>query len=111
MEFSIKPDTPELRLYDMQQRIGQMAHNTPNVFNFYLPEYSAPGTPLGFQSLLTAANACLSNSNILFFHTGHIKAASLTSPEAQVMNGPTLTTFINGQFSLVEMGLNRCYGG
>jgi len=109
MEFSIKPETPELRLYDMQQRIGQMAHNTPNVFNFYLPEYSAPGTPLGFQSLLPA-NAFLSNSDT-FFHTGHIKAASLTSPEAQVMNGPTLTALINGQFSLVEMGLNRCYGG
>lgn len=110
MEFSTKPETPEPRFYDMQQRIGQMAHNTPNVFSFYLPEYSAAGTPLRFQSLLTA-NVRLSNSDTLFFHTGHIKAASLTSPEAQVMNGPTLTSFINGQFALVEMGLNKCYGG
>ena len=43
MEFSIAPDAPALRLLNMQQRIGQMAHSTPNVFSFFLPEYATPG--------------------------------------------------------------------
>jgi hypothetical protein len=43
MEFLINPKTPELRLLNLESKIGQMAHNNPSVFSFFLPEYSTPG--------------------------------------------------------------------
>jgi len=43
MEFAINPKTPELRLLNLESKIGQMAHTNPSVFSFFLPEYSAPG--------------------------------------------------------------------
>lgn len=84
MEFSTKDLNPEPRLRGLDQKIGQEAYAIPNVFSYFLPEY-AP--------------------------SGHIDDASITSPEAQVLNGPKLTAFANGLFSLVEFGLNDCYGG
>jgi hypothetical protein len=42
---------------------------------------------------------------------GHIKAASITSPEAQVLTGPKMIAFLNGIISLVDVGLNDCYSG
>ncbi len=42
---------------------------------------------------------------------GHIKAASLTSPEAQVMSGPKVISLLNGLISLVDLGLTECYSG
>ena len=50
-------------------------------------------------------------TNVFNCFSGHVKAAGLTSPEAQVMNGPTLTSFINGHFALTDIGLSECYGG
>ena len=84
MEFTSNIDAPELRLNALQARIGQHAHSIPNVFSFFLPEHSA---------------------------SGHIKAASLTSPEEMVINGPSLTALNNGIWSLTELGLMLCYGG
>jgi len=84
MEFEKEADIPELQLVDLQQKIGQGPHSIPNVFSYFLPEYAAPG---------------------------HIKAAQLTSPEAQTMSGPKLISFLNGIFSLVDLGLNDCFGG
>jgi hypothetical protein len=43
MDFLINPKTPELRLLNLESKIGQMAHNNPSVFSFFLPEYSTPG--------------------------------------------------------------------
>lgn len=43
MEFSTNADAPELRLYRLQEKIGQDAHSIPNVFSFFLPEYQASG--------------------------------------------------------------------
>ncbi len=42
---------------------------------------------------------------------GYIKAASLTSPEAQVLTAPKVMNLLNGIVSLVDLGLNHCYSG
>lgn len=70
MEFARASNAPELRLANLQSRIGQAPHAIPNVFSFFLPAYAAPG---------------------------HIKAAAITSPEAQVLTGPKIIQFINGK--------------
>ena len=53
-----------------------------------------------------------------FLHTsveytapGHIKAASISSPEAQVLTGPKLINLVNGMISLIDLGLNQCFSG
>lgn len=71
MEFQQTESAPELRLFDLQGKIGQAPHSIPNVFSFFLSEYSAPGV---------------------------IKAASITSPEAQVLSGPKIISFLNGEW-------------
>ena len=68
----------------LDTQIAQMPYYTPSVFSFFLDEYAAPG---------------------------QIIEASLTSPEAQILNSPTIIGFLNGAYSLIETGLNRCYGG
>lgn len=68
-EFEQSDAAPELRLYGLQKRIGQGPHSIPNVFSFFLPEYSSPGL---------------------------IKAASLKSPEGMVLTGPKIIRFLNG---------------
>ena len=40
-----------------------------------------------------------------------MKDAQITSPEAQVINAPTLVGLLNGMMSLVDTGLNECFGG
>ena len=42
---------------------------------------------------------------------GKIKEAKIVSPEAQVMNSPSLTKLTNGQFAIIDFGLNDCWGG
>jgi hypothetical protein len=42
---------------------------------------------------------------------GHIKSALITSPEAQILTGPKIISFLNGFISLVDLGLNSCYSG
>jgi len=84
MEFEAAPLAREIRMERLLEGIGQEAHATPDVFSFFLPEYAAPG---------------------------QIIDASLTSPEAQVINAPTIVGFLNGIFSLIDFGLTRCYGG
>jgi hypothetical protein len=84
MKFQSRPTVKELSLFDLKNTIGQMPHETPNVFSFFLPDY----TPLG-----------------------SIKDASLVGPEAQVQTTPTMVGFLNGIISLVDLGLTECYGG
>ena len=74
----------ELRLDRLDIGVGQYAYHAPNVFSYFLPEYSAPG---------------------------QITESELISPEAMVINAPTMIGFLNGAFSLIDMGLNKCYGG
>lgn len=84
LEFEANGFSQEIRMERLLEGIGQAAHVSPNVFSFFRPEYAAPG---------------------------QIIEASLTSPEAQVMNAPTIVGFLNGIFSLIDLGLTRCYGG
>jgi len=84
MTYKSRPAVKELSLLDLSNNIGQMPHESPNVFSFFSPDY----TP-----------------------SGPIKDASLVGPEAQVQTTPTLVGFVNGIISLVKLGLTRCYGG
>ena len=84
MKYKSRPAVKELSLLDLSNTIGQMPHESPNVFSFFLPDYTPPGA---------------------------IKDASLVGPEAQVQTTPTLVGFVNGIISLVELGLTQCYGG
>ena len=84
MEFKKRQVAPEIRFVDTQEQIGQMPHSIPNVFSFFLPDFSPKGP---------------------------IKDSLLTSPEAQVLVTPQINSFLNGVFSLVDLGLSDCYGG
>ena len=42
---------------------------------------------------------------------GHIQAASIASPEAQVLTGPKVVRLLNGFISFVDWGLNDCFSG
>ena len=69
----------------LQPLVGQDVHQIPTVFSYFLPEYVPSGTRAG--------------------------NAGLTSPEAQVLTTPTILSSINGIFSLIRFGLDRCWGG
>ena len=84
MQFETHPSANEVRMERLQEGIGQMAHASPSVFSFFLPEYKAPG---------------------------QINEAGLTAPEAQVLNAPTIIGWLNGIYSLIDTGLGGCYGG
>jgi cullin-associated NEDD8-dissociated protein 1 len=84
MEFEKRDVAPEIKLMDLQERIGQMPHSVPNVFSFFLPDFSPKGP---------------------------IKDALLYSPEAQILVTPQIISYLNGIFSLVDVGLSDCYGG
>jgi hypothetical protein len=64
--------------------IGQMAHQIPSVFSFFLPGNKP---------------------------TGVIAQASLVSPEFQVATGPRIVNLLNGLLSLIKYGLGPCFGG
>ncbi len=46
-----------------------------------------------------------------YANPGAIKGASLTSPEAQITNSPTIIGLLNGLMSMIDLGLGDCYGG
>ena len=84
MKYKSRAVVKELSLLDLSNTIGQMPHESPNVFSFFLPDYTPPGS---------------------------IKDASLVGPEAQVHTTPTFVGFLNGIISMVDLGLTQCYGG
>ncbi len=84
LDFKPDPVTPNVQLDNMSKLIGQMAHQLPTVFSFFLPEY-VPEGPLS--------------------------AASLVSPESMVLDMPKIIDSLNGMFSLIRYGLSDCYGG
>eukprot|EP00934_Nitzschia_sp_Nitz4_P009303 Nitzschia sp. Nitz4//scaffold91_size79674//72229//78877//NITZ4_005380-RA/size79674-augustus-gene-0.83-mRNA-1//1//CDS//3329560139//9293//frame0 len=69
---------------DVGQKLGQMSHEIPNVFSFFLPEYQPAGP---------------------------VAQGSLVSPESQVLTGPRIIDSLNGMYSLIRYGLNHCFGG
>lgn len=74
----------EVELYDMHNKIGQMAFQAPSVFGFYLPEY-APAGPIG--------------------------SSGLVGPEAQLATAPLIVGFLNGVAGLIDVGLSSCNSG
>ncbi len=74
MEYS-QTDGNFVSLYDLDTTIGQMAHNIPSVFSFFLPEYKPPG-------------ACAK--------------ASLVAPEAMLSQNSI--GLVNGMLSLINLG-------
>lgn len=46
-----------------------------------------------------------------YANPGGIQKASLTSPEAQILNTATIIGLQNGLMSMIDVGLNDCYGG
>eukprot|EP00934_Nitzschia_sp_Nitz4_P007090 Nitzschia sp. Nitz4//scaffold25_size161228//48616//54500//NITZ4_002422-RA/size161228-snap-gene-0.22-mRNA-1//-1//CDS//3329544562//7080//frame0 len=68
----------------MRQILGQMSHEIPHVFSFFLPEYRPAGP---------------------------VAQASLYSPESQVLTGPRIIDTANGMLGLIRYGLNPCIGG
>jgi len=65
-------------------KIGQMAHDIPSVFSFFLPEYSLQGP---------------------------IDRASLVAPEGQVLTSTRIVDSLNAYLSLIKYGLSQCWGG
>ena len=61
----------------MEKKIGQMAHLSPGVFNFYLPE---------------------------FMPSGVLEDAGLVAPEMQISTAPFVIGFLNGMASLIDYG-------
>ena len=85
LEFGLYDNVPFVDFsFDVRSRIGQMAHDIPNVFSFFLPEYRPAGV---------------------------IGSASLVSPEAQVLTGPRVIETLNGLLSLIRYGFTSCFGG
>ena len=74
----------DTHLTDLHTKIGQMAYNSPGVFNFYLPEF----TP-----------------------AGPVERAGLVSPESQLATAPFMIGFLNGAVSLIDYGLTDCQDG
>ena len=74
----------DLHLANMDDKIGQMAHFSPGVFNFYLPE---------------------------FIPAGSLEDAGLVSPESQILTSPFLIGYLNGMSSLIDYGLTHCAKG
>ncbi len=84
MEYTRSDNVTSLMMQGLQDYIGQEIHATPTVFSFFLPDFGPPGK---------------------------VVEASLTSPEAQVLDSPKIIGYLNGLFSLVDIGMSNCYGG
>jgi hypothetical protein len=67
---------------NIEDSIGEEPHAMQTVFNFFQPEYIAPGRS---------------------------RAAGMLAPEAQILNGPTSISTSNGLISLIKYGAAQCY--
>ena len=84
LEFT-PADGRELELDEMQDCIGQQAHQAPSVFNFYKPDSSPPGVA---------------------------RDAAVFAPEGELGTSPLLICLLNGLSSLVmRAGLTSCEQG
>lgn len=85
MEFKMNDEVPTLRFNkNIMDTLGQEPFKSLNVFSFFSPDYAAPGA---------------------------VKEASLVSPEAQIINAPTVVGILNGIMSMIDVGLSDCFGG
>lgn len=84
MEYVRSDNVTSVMMQGLQDLIGQEIFAIPNVFSFFLPHFAPPGK---------------------------IAEASLTAPEAQVLDSPKIIGLLNGLYSLVDIGMTNCYGG
>ncbi len=84
MEYDSAPGFPSIVMQSLKDTIGQEAQAIPNVFSFFLPDFSPPGK---------------------------VADAKLTAPEAQVLDAPKILGFLNGLYSLIDLGMTGCFGG
>jgi len=84
MELKTFDQFPFVELDRLEGEIGQMAHEIPSVFSFFLPEYAPPGA---------------------------VSNAGLTAPEAQILTTPKTIALMNGMYSVFKAGLTDCDGG
>ena len=82
MEFSLS--SPVTALQRLSVDIGQMAHEFPSVFSFFLSDFQP---------------------------YGRVGDTLLVSPEATLLDMPKTIGLINGMTSLVKFGLSSCEGG
>ena len=80
MEYESKEGI-EIQLQQMVEKIGQGAYQQPNVFSFYLPDYSPDGP---------------------------VADRRLVSPEAQLGTAPFVIGYLNGMDGLIQHGLTDC---
>lgn len=74
----------EVIMYDMFEKIGVEAFRSSSVFGFYQHDFR----PAGAMSDM-----------------------GLSAPQAQIINGPNLVSWLNGVYSLVDNGLTSCKNG
>ncbi len=95
MEYSTHLPTPvdgaliqrtyNVKLWQIEKKIGQGPYEFPSVFSFFLPNYlpdAGPNLP-----------------------------AKLSSPESVVVTMPNTVSLLNGMFSLIKYGLSDCNDG
>jgi cullin-associated NEDD8-dissociated protein 1 len=71
----------EIDLKNLDILIAQEPYQAPSVFNYYVSEYQPAGA---------------------------VASANLYAPEAQLLNMPRVTAFINALVNLIEFGLSDC---
>jgi len=84
MEFKLTAEPLVDFRGDIEDNLGQMAYAIPDVFSFFLPEYSLPGP---------------------------VARASLVAPEGQVLTSGHIVDSANAYLSLIKYGLSTCYSG
>jgi cullin-associated NEDD8-dissociated protein 1 len=77
--------TYQVRLWEIDEKIGQGPYEFPTVFSWFFPEYIPDGGP----ALL----------------------AQLTSPESMLATMPNQIALLDGMFSLIKYGLSDCNNG
>jgi|AntRauTorckE5430_2_1112549.scaffolds.fasta_scaffold01070_3 hypothetical protein len=82
MEFNSK--SPVTRFSNLMTKIGQTSHSFESVFSFFLPEFKP---------------------------SGRVGDATLSSPEATLLDMPRIVGILNGLQSTVKYGLTSCDGG
>ncbi len=83
MEYNREANITTVMLRKLQDKVGQDTL-APNVFSFFLPDFEPPGP---------------------------LSDAGLSSPEAQVLDSPKTIGFLNGMYSMIDIGLSNCFGG
>lgn len=74
-----------VKLYQIDEAIGQGPYEFPSVFSYFLPEYIADSGPT--------------------------LPANLVSPESSLVTMPNVVNMINGLLSLIKFGLSDCNSG